>query len=64
MPRLRALSEAECYLRCYGWVGGGDEAVRILDPHADEGDEGARVLAERMRRAYERRITRAEAEAA
>ena len=27
MRRLRELSEAECYARCYG---GGDDAVRVL----------------------------------
>lgn len=64
MQRLRSLSEAECYLRCYGWVGSGEDAIRVLDPHDREGDEGARVLAERMRRAYERRISGSEAEAA
>ena len=28
MQRLRPLNEQECYLRCYGWVGG-DDAVRV-----------------------------------
>ncbi len=64
MQRLRPLSEEECYLRCYGWVGSTDDAVRVLDPRTDGADEGARILADRMRRAYERRISRAEAEAA
>jgi hypothetical protein len=27
--RLRTLSEAECYARCYGWRGG-DDSVRVL----------------------------------
>jgi hypothetical protein len=29
MQRLRQLSEAECYARCYGSLGGG-EAVRVV----------------------------------
>lgn len=27
--RLRNLSEAECYARCYGWRGG-EDSVRVL----------------------------------
>jgi hypothetical protein len=27
--RLRSLSEAECYARCYGWRGG-EDAVRVV----------------------------------
>jgi hypothetical protein len=64
MSRLRPLSEDECYLRCYGWVGRDDDAVRILDPRAERDREGAAVLAERMRRAYERLLEGREAEAA
>ncbi len=64
MQRLRPLSEEECYLRCYGWVGRSEDAVRVVDPRTDGADEGARILADRMRRAYERQISRAEAEAA
>ncbi len=64
MQRLRPLSEAECYLRCYGWVGQDDEAVRILDPRDVGRHDGDAVLAERMRRAYERRLAGREAEAA
>jgi hypothetical protein len=29
MPRLRQLSEAECYARCYGALGSGD-VVRVV----------------------------------
>jgi hypothetical protein len=28
MQRLRTLSEAECYARCYGWRG--DDAVKVV----------------------------------
>jgi hypothetical protein len=58
------LSEAECYLRCYGWAGG-DDAVRVLR----EGDtptpaESTRDLTERIRIAFEARLDSREAEAA
>jgi hypothetical protein len=29
VQRLRRLSEAECYARCYGWRGG-EDSVRVL----------------------------------
>ncbi len=64
MHRLRPLTEAECYLRCYGWVGTGEDAIRVLRPPSGDDHEGAAVIAERMRRAYEERIGAREAEAA
>jgi hypothetical protein len=64
MQRLRPLTEEECYLRCYGWVGRDEDAVRVLDSRDEVDAEGAAVLAERMRRAYERRLEGREAEAA
>ena len=64
MQRLRSLTEAECYLRCYGWVGNREDSIRILHPHAADDHEGAAVLFERIRREYEEQIAAREAEAA
>jgi hypothetical protein len=63
MQRLRALSEEECYLRCYGWTGE-DDAVRVL--RDDElAPEVAAIVAERMRLDLVRRLDeRADGEAA
>jgi hypothetical protein len=52
MRRLRPLSEAECYLRCYG---GGDESVRVVKLKAHEQGE-TRLSGERLRRLFERRL--------
>jgi hypothetical protein len=62
MQRLRPLNEQECYLRCYGWVGG-DDAVRVTKPGVDASAATA-VLTERIRLAFEKLIDEAEAEAA
>lgn len=62
MQRLRPLNEQECYLRCYGWVGG-DDAVRVRRP-ADDAPEATAVLTERIRLAFEARLAAHEAEAA
>ena len=62
MQRLRPLNEQECYLRCYGWVGG-DDAVRVKRPGPDE-PEATAVLTERIRLAFERRLSEERAEAA
>jgi hypothetical protein len=62
MQRLRPLNEQECYLRCYGWVGG-DDAVRIKRSALDE-SEATAVLTERIRLAFEARFSEHEAEAA
>lgn len=64
---MRALSEAECYARCYGWRGGEDTVkVRRLaepgtepDPRLDPSEAG-----ERLRRLLELRIDAREPEAA
>jgi hypothetical protein len=50
--RLRTLSEAECYARCYG--GHGDERVSVvrLVPRHDE----AAVRGERLRELFEERL--------
>jgi len=62
MQRLRPLNEQECYLRCYGWVGG-DDAVTVKRP--GDGAAGATaVLTERIRLAFEARLDEREPEAA
>ncbi len=62
MQRLRPLSEEECYLRCYSWVGE-EEAVTVLRPES-ESPEATAVLTERIRLAFEALLDEREAEAA
>ena len=62
MQRLRPLNEQECYLRCYGWVGG-DDAVRVMRP-GDDSREATAVLTERIRLAFEAHFDTRDAEAA
>jgi hypothetical protein len=62
MQRLRPLNEQECYLRCYGWVGG-DDAVRLVRPGEDTPEKTA-ALTERIRLAFERGLVERDAEAA
>jgi hypothetical protein len=62
MQRLRPLNEQECYLRCYGWVGG-DDAVRVMRPGC-ESPEATAVMTERIRLAFERLLVEREREAA
>jgi hypothetical protein len=51
--RLRPLTEAECYARCYG--GRRDEAVSFARPHAHcDGRES--ITGERLRELYEGRL--------
>ncbi len=52
MRRLRTLSEAECYLRCYG---GADESVKVFRVERPEREEG-RLTGERLRRLFEHRL--------
>ncbi|HXG75623.1 MAG TPA: hypothetical protein VNJ53_03545 [Gaiellaceae bacterium] len=62
MERLRTLSEAECYERCYGWRWG-EESVKVLrrepDPRAERSLAG-----ERLRRLLELRLDERDAAAA
>jgi hypothetical protein len=62
MERLRTLSEAECYERCYGWRWS-EESVKVLrrepDPRAEPTE-----LGERLRRLLELRLDERDAEAA
>jgi hypothetical protein len=57
--RLRALSEAECYARCYG---GGDSAVRVV--RLERPLRAVRLTGERVRRLFEERLDGRPAEAA
>ena len=62
MQRLRPLSEEECYLRCYGWVGDDDD-VHVVHP-GDVSSEATAVLTERIRQAFEARLVDRDADAA
>jgi hypothetical protein len=57
--RLRSLSEAECYARCYG---GGDAAVRLV--RLERPLRAVRLSGERVRRLFEDRLDARAAEAA
>jgi len=52
MRRLRTLSEAECYCRCYGGL---DERVKVFRVEPPELEE-VRLTGERLRRLFERRL--------
>ena len=52
MRRLRTLSEAECYCRCYG---GMEETVKVFRVERPELEE-VRLTGERLRRLFERRL--------
>jgi hypothetical protein len=58
---LRALTEEECYLRCYG---AGDPQVRVvkLEPRRTRGF--VRISGEELRRLFELRLDAREAEVA
>jgi hypothetical protein len=51
--RLRTLSEAECYLRCYG---GSDETVKVFRVEPRELEEDVRLTGERLRLLFEQRL--------
>jgi hypothetical protein len=59
--RLRTLSEAECYERCYGWRWT-DDSVKVLRREPDPRDEPSE-MGERLRRLLELRLDAREAEA-
>jgi hypothetical protein len=52
MRRLRTLSEAECYCRCYG---GMDETVKVFRVERPEREE-LRLTGERLRQLFESRL--------
>jgi hypothetical protein len=62
VERLRTLSEADCYERCYGWRWA-EDTVKVLrrepDPRDDPSEWG-----ERLRHLLELRLDAREAEAA
>jgi hypothetical protein len=60
---MRPLSEAECYLRCYGTRG---SEVRVLPHHGNDADlrRDPSEAGERLRRMLELRIDAREPEAA
>ena len=65
--RLRTLSEAECYERCYGWRWD-DDSVKVL-PSGDRGGptdlrNDPSEAGERLRRLLELRLDAREPEAA
>jgi hypothetical protein len=62
-PRLRPLSEEECYLRCYGWRGS-DDTVKIVAAGQPLESESPSALTERIRIAFEARLEAREPEAA
>jgi hypothetical protein len=62
MPRLRALSEAECYARCYGTR---DDTVRILETEVEPRERYRSTLSgEELRRRFEELLQSRESEAA
>jgi hypothetical protein len=62
MRRLRELSEAECYARCYG---NGDDQVRVVKiPERPRPGYAAAVSGEELRRLFELRLDARQPEAA
>ena len=59
MRRLRPLTEAECYARCYG--GGGDD-VRVMRLEPRGSRVVVRLSGEELRRRFEERLDAREAE--
>ncbi len=53
MRRLRALSEEECYLRCYG---AGDTMVRVVRIERQRPRGLARISGEELRQLFEVRL--------
>jgi hypothetical protein len=62
MERLRTLSEAECYERCYGWRHT-EDTVKVL-PRAGVAEVESGDVGERLRMLLELRIDAREPEAA
>ena len=63
MRRLRALSEQECYLRCYG--ASGDLAVRVVRLDPPRPARGVvHITGEELRRLFELRLDAREPELA
>lgn len=62
MERLRTLSEAECYERCYGWRYD-EDTVKVL-PRVNPDRRDAGDVGERLRLLLELRLDAREPEAA
>ena len=62
MERLRTLSEAECYERCYGWRYD-EDTVKVL-PSPSRSAAASGDVGERLRMLLELRLDAREAEAA
>jgi hypothetical protein len=54
MRRLRPLTEAECYARCYGSGGGDDVRVVRIEPRRPRFP--VRISGEHLRRRFEERL--------
>jgi hypothetical protein len=63
MERLRTLSEAECYERCYGWRHT-EDTVKVLPRHRARGSAEQADVGERLRMLLELRLDTREPEAA
>jgi hypothetical protein len=59
--RLRELTEAECYARCYG---NGDDGVRVVKVPATRPKYSGHVSGEELRRLFELRLDSRQPEAA
>ncbi len=62
VQRLRALSEAECYARCYGWRG--EDAVKVLSVEPRRPRYETTVSGELLRTLFEDKLDSREPEAA
>jgi hypothetical protein len=63
MERLRTLSEAECYERCYGWRYT-EDTVKVLPRGAVSAPSDTGDVGERLRMLLELRLDARDAEAA
>ena len=63
MERLRTLSEAECYERCYGWRYT-EDTVKVLPRRGANPEQQSGDVGERLRMLLELRLDAREPEAA
>jgi hypothetical protein len=62
VQRLRTLSEAECYARCYGWRG--EDSVKVVSVEARRPRYETPVSGELLRALFEDKLDSREPEAA
>ena len=62
VQRLRTLSEAECYARCYGWRG--EDSVKVVSVEARRSHYVTEVSGELLRSLFEEKLDTREPEAA